>query len=57
MLLSDHGFKVEACVSALLKDKIGVQFFIHARDSKVLNRLIKKCERRGATLLIKEKWI
>jgi len=57
MLLSDYGFKVEACVSALLKDKIGVHFFVHAKNVKVLNRLIKKCERRGATLLIKEKWI
>ena len=54
MLLSDHGFKVEACVSALLKDKIGVRFFIHAKNVKILDRLIRKCERRGASLLIKE---
>jgi len=57
MLLSDYGFKVEACVSALLKDKIGVQFFIHAKNVKTLDRLIRKCLKRGATLLIKEKWI
>jgi len=57
MLLSDYGFKVEDCVSALLKDKIGVRFFVHAKDSKTLDRLIKKCLKRGAALLIKEKGI
>ena len=54
MLLSDHGFKVESCVSAMLKDRLGCQFFIHAKDSKTLNRIIRKCVKRGATLLVKE---
>lgn len=48
--LYEQGFNLaESHFMALMVDKIGKQFFIRAKNEKILNRLVKKCERRGAT--------
>ena len=56
--LYEQGFDItEPYFMALMIDKIGKRFFIRARTEKVLNRLIKKCVKRGAICEFKKEVI
>jgi hypothetical protein len=56
--LFEQGFNIsEPYFMAMMLDKIGKRFFIRAKTEKILKRLVKKCEKRGAICEFKKEVI